>query len=177
MGRYSYYRISSPLVAQMMESIIAVAAIETPPRHRPRSAQDEALRFARTCYNHLAGRLGVAIADSLIRKGHLVLTDDGGELTTAGFAFLTDFGADISSKSRPRRCFCKPCLDWSERRYHVAGRVGTEIWHRFLEVGWVTRRRDSRAVRLTPLGQIGIAKVFDIGPDAQLRSYDVAASQ
>jgi len=175
MGRYSYYRISSPLVAQMMESIIAVAAIETPPRYRPRSAQEEALRFARTCYNHLAGRLGVAITDSLIRNGHLVLTDDGGELTAAGSSFLADFGADISSKSRSQRCFCKPCLDWSERRYHVAGRVGTEIWRRFLEMGWVARRRDTRAVRLTPLGQVGIARVFDIGPDAELRSVGVAA--
>jgi DNA-binding transcriptional ArsR family regulator len=177
MGRYSYYRISSPLVAQMMESIIAVAAIETPPRYTPRSIHDEGLRFARTCYDHLAGRLAVAIADSLIKKGHLVLTDDGGELTPTGFSFLVDFGADISSKSHSQRCFCRPCLDWSERRYHVAGRVGMEMWRRFLDLGWVKRRRETRAVRLTPLGQVGLAKVFDIGPDAQLRSDGVAASQ
>src|SRR4029077_1353365 len=74
--RFSYYRIASPLVARMLESIIAVAAIEVPARHQPRSAQDEQLRFARTCYDHLAGRLGVAIADALVAKGCIVLDDD-----------------------------------------------------------------------------------------------------
>ena len=82
--RYRYYRIASPLVAGMLESIKAVAAIEVPPRHQPRSAQDDALRFARTCYDHLAGRLGVAIADALAASGSIVLDADGGEVTDAG---------------------------------------------------------------------------------------------
>jgi DNA-binding transcriptional ArsR family regulator len=125
--RYRYYRIASPLVARMLESIKAVAAIETPPRYKPRSAQDDALRFARTCYDHLAGQLGVAIADALVANGHIVLTDEGGEVTDAGSSFLTAFGAQLNSKSRSRRIFCRPCLDWSERRYHVAGLVGSEI--------------------------------------------------
>src|SRR6185295_7584029 len=73
LGRYHYYRIASPLVAQMMESMITVAAIEVPPRYQPRSIRDEALRFARTCYDHLAGRLGVKVTDALVRQGHLVL--------------------------------------------------------------------------------------------------------
>src|SRR3984893_7264083 len=76
--RYCYYRIASPLVAQMLETMKVVSAIEVPPRYTPRSAQDEALRFARTCYDHLAGRLGVAIADALVADGHVVLGDDGG---------------------------------------------------------------------------------------------------
>src|SRR6478609_11037409 len=91
--RNRYYRIASPLVAKMLESIKAVAAIETPPRHRPRSAQDDALRFARTCYDHVAGRLGVAIADALAAKKYAVLNDDGGELTPGGKRFLAKFGA------------------------------------------------------------------------------------
>src|SRR4029453_4699619 len=77
--RYRYYRIASPLVAQMLESIQAVAAIEVPPRYQPHSPQEDRLRFARTCYDHLAGRLGVAIADALVVKGHVVLGEDGGE--------------------------------------------------------------------------------------------------
>ena len=81
--RNRYYRIASPLVARMLESIKAVAAIETPPRHQPRSAEDDALRFARTCYDHLAGLLGVAIADALTRKRYLTLGDEGGALVTA----------------------------------------------------------------------------------------------
>ncbi len=80
-GRFRYYRIASPLVARMLESIIAVAAIEVPPRYQPRSIRDDALRFARTCYDHLAGQIGVAIADALVANGHIVLTEDGGEVT------------------------------------------------------------------------------------------------
>ena len=83
-GRFRYYRIASPLVARMIESIIAVAAIEVPSRYQPRSIRDDALRFARTCYDHLAGQVGVAITDALIANGHIVLTEDGGEVTDAG---------------------------------------------------------------------------------------------
>src|SRR3954468_7691216 len=82
--RFSYYRIASPLVARMLESMKLVAAIEVPPRHRPWSADDEALRFARSCYDHLAGRAGVAITDALVANGHVVLTDEGGVLTPSG---------------------------------------------------------------------------------------------
>lgn len=128
--RYRYYRIASPLVARMLESIKAVAAIEVPPRHQPRSKQDDRLRFARTCYDHLAGQLGVAIADALVAKKYVVLTEEGGEVTDAGARFLDAFGANLTSKSRSRRIFCRPCLDWSERRYHVAGLVGAEILRR-----------------------------------------------
>ena len=124
-GRYRYYRIASPLVARMIESIIAVAAIEVPSRYQPRSIRDEALRFARTCYDHVAGQVGVAIADALAANGHIVLGEDGGEVTETGTRFLTSFGADL--RPRGKRIFCRPCLDWSERRYHVAGLVGTEI--------------------------------------------------
>jgi DNA-binding transcriptional ArsR family regulator len=160
--RFSYYRIASPLVARMLESIIAVAAIEVPPRHQPRSAQDERLRFARTCYDHLAGRLGVAIADALIAKGCIVLEEDGGEVTDAGADVLRAFGTNLTPKARGRRIFCRPCLDWSERRYHVAGLVGAEICRRCLDLGWVARERDSRAVRITPAGDTGLRERFGV---------------
>ena len=97
-GRYRYYRIASPLVARMLESIIAVAAIEVPSRYQPRSIRDDALRFARTCYDHLAGQVGVAITDALVANGYVVLTEDGGEVTDAGTRFLTAFGADLRSR-------------------------------------------------------------------------------
>jgi DNA-binding transcriptional ArsR family regulator len=161
-GRFRYYRIASPLVAAMLESIIAVAAIEVPARYQPRSAQDEALRFARTCYDHLAGRIGVAIADALVAEKYIVLTEDGGEVTESGMQFLTAFGADTTPKAKSRRIFCRPCLDWSERRYHLAGRVGAEICHRCMELGWVARERDTRAVRLTPSGRSGLFDMFGV---------------
>jgi DNA-binding transcriptional ArsR family regulator len=160
--RFAYYRIASPLVAQMLESIKAVAAIEVPPRHQPRSAADEALRFARTCYDHIAGTLGVAIADALQAAGHVVISDDGGELTDRGARLLQRFGATPLSKTKSRRIYCRPCLDWSERRYHLAGFVGAEICRCCLERGWLTRMRDTRALRLTPEGRGGLAETFGV---------------
>jgi len=161
-GRFRYYRIASPLVATMLESIIAVAAIEVPARHQPRSAQEEALRFARTCYDHLAGYLGVAIADALVRDGHIVLGEDGGELTDGGRRFLAALGADLIGASRRKRIFCKPCLDWSERRYHLAGWVGAEICRCCVEQGWIVRDRNTRVVRLTSTGEAGLSELFGI---------------
>ena len=120
--RFSYYRIASPLIATMLESIKVVAAIEVPPRRQPRSANDDALRFARSCYDHLAGQVGVAVTDALVAMGHIVLTDEGGEVTSSGERFFSAFGADL--RPRTRRIFCQPCLDWSERRYHLKGLVG-----------------------------------------------------
>jgi DNA-binding transcriptional ArsR family regulator len=170
--RFSYYRIASPLVARMLESIIAVAAIEVPPRHQPRSAQDERLRFARTCYDHVAGWLGVAIADALVAKEHIVLDDDGGEVTDVGRRFFCDFGVDLTAKAGSRRIFCRPCLDWSERRYHVAGRVGAEICRRCVELGWLARERDTRALRITPAGQTGFEATFGLSFDRHERQRE-----
>jgi len=158
--RNRYYRITSPLVARMLESIKAVAAIEVPPRHQPRSQAQQRLLFARTCYDHIAGRLGVAIADALVAKGCVVLSEDGGEVTAAGAEFLTRFGADLTAKSGSRRIFCRPCLDWSERRYHLAGLVGAEICRRCLEFGWLVRERGTRAVRVTAAGEVGLFEAF-----------------
>ncbi len=161
--RFNYYRIASPLVASMLESMKTVAAIEVPPRHQPRSARDEALRFARTCYDHLAGHAAVAIADALITKGYIILSEDGGEVTPAGTRFLTEFGTDLTPRSRyRRRIFCRPCLDWSERRYHVAGRVGAEICRCCLQRGWFTHQRNSRALQLTLAGAAGLHTTFGV---------------
>jgi hypothetical protein len=148
----------------MLESIKAVAALETPARHQPRSAQDDALRFARTCYDHLAGRLGVAIADALARRRLVVLNDEGGELTTAGRRFLTEFGAVLTPAAAGQRIFCRPCLDWSERRYHIAGHIGAEICRVCVERGWVLRQRGSRALRVTPAGHRGLREIFGVQP-------------
>jgi DNA-binding transcriptional ArsR family regulator len=168
--RFAYYRIASPLVARMLEGIKLVAAIETPPRHAPRSTRDDAVRFARTCYDHLAGRCGVAVTDALIRRGHIVLSDDGGELTPAGEKFLCTFGVDLVPPAGSRRMFCQPCLDWSERRYHLRGLVGAALLDRMLALGWFKRERDSRALRLTPAGRAGLAERFGIAFDEPARS-------
>jgi DNA-binding transcriptional ArsR family regulator len=160
--RNRYFRIASPSVARMLESIKAVAAIELPARHRPVSAEDDAVRFARTCYDHLAGFIGVAVTDALVKKRCLELSDEGAALTPAGRRFLIQFGARLELPPNTRRIFCRACLDWSERRYHVAGLVGAAICERCIELGWLVRQRDSRALRLTPSGQRGFLKTFGI---------------
>src|ERR1700753_422514 len=126
----------------MLKRIRAVPAIEVPPRRQPRSASDDALRFARSCYHHLAGRVGVAVTDALVGMMHIVLTYDGGEVTPSGAHFLAAFGANL--KPRTRRIFCQPCLDWSERRYHIKGLVGARILDRLFELEWLKRISNSR---------------------------------
>ncbi len=158
--RFSYYRIASPLVATMLESIKVVAAIEVPPRRQPRSANDDALRFARSCYDHLAGQVGVAVTDALVAMGHIVLTDEGGQVTSSGGRFLSAFGADL--RPRTRRIFCQPCLDWSERRYHLKGLVGARILDRLFELGWLKCVSGSRALQLTSSGRAGLSEIFRI---------------
>jgi DNA-binding transcriptional ArsR family regulator len=162
-GRHSYYRLASPLVGRMLESIMAVAA-DGPPRHRPRSRCDDALRMARTCYDHLAGRLGVALADALSARNLVVLTEDGGMVTPAGEEFFRRFGIDLHQISHGRRAFCRPCLDWTERRPHLAGAVGAALAARCFDLGWIAHVRDSRALEILPSGARGFAELFGIQP-------------
>ncbi len=159
-GRHRYFRLATPAVAQMLESIMAVSGPEPPRTWRG----GEALRNARTCYDHLAGRLGVALADFLVRADHVALSPDGGEVTVSGVAFLQAFGAEAVPG---KRAFCRPCLDWSERRPHLAGRVGAALACRCFDLGWVVRQRDTRAVGITPAGRVGFAREF--GFDAHFR--------
>lgn len=162
-GRHRYYRLASPSVARMLESIMAVAAFETPSRYRPRTTRDEALLTARTCYDHLAGRLGVAIADSLVARSRLVLGDDAGEVTEEGIRFLRKIGIDPASlPHKSPRIFCRPCVDWTERRAHIAGVLGAALTRRCFELGWIERRRDSRAVAVTAGGRDGFRDLFGL---------------
>ena len=160
-GRHRYYRIATPRVAEMLEGIMAVVA-DLPPRHRPRSASDDAMREARTCYDHFAGRLGVGITDALRARGHLVLADEGGEITDGGVTFLRGFGLDLAAARRRRRIFCRPCLDWTERRPHLGGCIGAALAQRCFDLGWLDRTRDSRALKVTAAGRRGLSETFGL---------------
>jgi DNA-binding transcriptional ArsR family regulator len=160
-GRHRYYSLASPLVGRMLESVMAVAAV-APPRHRSPSKIDDALRAGRTCYDHLAGRLGVALADALIAQHGIVLGEDGGEVTGTGSRILGEFGIDLATVGQQRRTFCRPCIDWSERRPHLAGSIGAALASRCFELGWIERLRDSRAVTVTKRGRSGFAETFDL---------------
>ena len=178
-GRCRYYRIGSPLVAQMLESIGTVAAFEVPARFTPRSARDDRMRLARTCYDYLAGRVGVAITDVLVRRGHIALSEDGGEVSASGLAFLDGFGVDLSAPpSSGRRLFCKPCLDWTERRVHLAGRLGAALACRCFERGWLVRRPGDRTVEVTRAGVAGFRDWFECDAETPSRlTADVRAAR
>lgn len=164
-GRHRYHRIASVEIAQMLEGMMAVAhgartgrrrAIVTGPR-------DIAMRAARTCYDHLAGTLGVRIANSLVEHGHVELSDEAGAVTAAGIAFLGDLGIDPTAGARSGvRVFCRPCLDWTERRPHLGGTLGVALAARCFALGWIERITGSRAVLVTPAGRRGFAERFGI---------------
>jgi hypothetical protein len=120
--------------------------------------RDAALRAGRTCYDHLAGRLGVALADALVAGGYAELAGDAGLLTDAGTALLERIGIDVARLSPRRgqdgtRVLCRPCLDWSERRPHLAGAVGAALCTHSFASGWIRRIAGTRAVALTPKGE------------------------
>lgn len=168
-GRHRYFRLASPEIARMLEGMMVVATSADPVETRRRATPriDPNLRRARTCYDHLAGQLGVGIADRLVAQGIVVLEDEACELTESGRAWLDDFGvtADVTGAatgSRTRRLFCRPCIDWSERRPHLAGRLGAALCRRCGELGWIERTRDSRAVTVTPKGLRGFAETFGL---------------
>ena len=152
-GRHRYHRLASPAVAQMMESIMRVAS-RSEPKRLATGPRDAGLRAARTCYDHLAGRLGVALADALVASGHAELASDAGMLTPRGTRFLARLGVDIDALGQSsRRVLCRPCLDWSERRPHLAGAVGAALCTHSFSKNWIRRVEGTRAVAVTPKGQ------------------------
>ena len=157
-GRHRYFKLAGRHVAAMLESISTVAAI-APPRLRPIRI-DDAMRDARMCYDHVAGRLGVVMADALREHGHVEFAEDGGIVTPSGEAFFGKLGVDLSAARQSRRVFCRPCIDWSERRAHLAGSVGAALADRLMELRWIARKRDTRALTITPIGWAKIAHAF-----------------
>jgi DNA-binding transcriptional ArsR family regulator len=162
-GRHRYFQLASPSVAHVLESLMALAA-DGPPRHRPKARCDEAMARARTCYDHLAGKLGVALAESLAAQGHVILTEQGGIVTESGHGFLAKLHVDLASRKNSRRAFCRPCLDWSERRWHIGGVIGAALADRCFENNWTARRRDGRAITITPAGERAFQELFGISP-------------
>jgi DNA-binding transcriptional ArsR family regulator len=172
-GRHRYHRLASAAVAHMLESIMSVAVdLGSPDRFRRKTGpivgpRDKALRHARTCYDHLAGELAVAMADRMAERGQIDLSADGGALSEAGTVFLQHLGVDLDKAAagasrRGGRVFCRPCLDWSERRPHIAGALGAAICECCLAQGWLRRIEGARAVSVTPAGHLALGKAFDL---------------
>jgi len=151
-GRYRYYDLADPNVADAVEALSRVA-----PQREVRSLRDatrsELLREARTCYDHLAGRLGVALARGLERKQVVVPNNGAFELGPRAKECLADLDIDLSALERQRRPLVRACLDWSERKPHVAGALGAAVTMRLFELGWIERRDTNRSVAVTAAGE------------------------
>jgi DNA-binding transcriptional ArsR family regulator len=160
-GRHRYYRLAGPQVAGALE-VLARLAPRTPVRSLRQSRQAAALSAARTCYDHLAGRAGVALLDGLLAGG--VLSEAGGtadvDVTDDGAVLLAGFGVDTRALRESRRRFATACLDWTERRPHLGGALGAAITGRLLELGWVERGPVRRAVVVTAAGAERMAATF-----------------
>jgi DNA-binding transcriptional ArsR family regulator len=160
-GRHRYFRLASPTVADMIDGIVAVA-LQKRPRYRPLSGHARALHAARICYDHLAGRLSVDLTDSFVAREYIVLDDEGAEITTAGSRAFTKFGVDLLALPSTRRRSCRLCLDWTERRPHLAGAVGAALTRRYFALGWMERIGRSHAVIVTPSGRRGFQQTFGV---------------
>jgi DNA-binding transcriptional ArsR family regulator len=162
-GRHRYYRLSGHEVASVLEAISQISPVR-PVRSLRQSRDAAALAQARTCYDHLAGRAGVALFDALVRGGILTAGGTGQdaayEVTAEGVDKLADFGLDVAEVRRSRRRFAGACLDWTQRRPHLNGALGAAVTDRLLELGWIERGPSRRAVRVTDLGLAGLAATF-----------------
>jgi len=174
-GRHRYHRLASGEVARILEALMRIAG--DPPVHRAVvvGPRDNAMRMARMCYDHIAGRLGLAIAESLLVAQAIEFDGDGGQVTGRAPQVLQQWGLTLEPEphaSRQLRPYCRPCLDWSERKAHLAGRLGAMICTHCLERGWLTRAAGGRTLVISPEG----ARTFRerLGLDAWRRVTDAA---
>ncbi len=160
-GRRRYYRLAGHEVAEALEALLRIAPSK-PVASLRESRQGEAIQLARTCYDHLAGAVGVALTDSLQQQGMIEPVADGYLVTTGGQRRLEALGLDVESLRAQRRPLARPCLDWTECRPHLAGALGGAIAGRLLELGWLRRIADSRALRITDVGAVQLRDEFGL---------------
>jgi DNA-binding transcriptional ArsR family regulator len=159
-SRHRYFRLAAPSVGHAVEALMAVSL--THPRATGGEAALDGLRLARTCYDHLAGRLGVLVTDAMLRRRLLKPVDRDFVLTAAGERVLGRLGVDVERAREERRVFARQCLDWSERRAHLAGALGAALTRRCLDLSWVRPVREERTLALTSQGLRGLRTWFGI---------------
>ena len=165
-GRHRYYRLSRPDVAHVLESLAAVSTKRV--FRRDESPQFKQIRFCRTCYDHLAGKVAVEITASLMKKGLIRRSECDFVLTSDGKEFFDSWSIEIGSLLVKRRALARQCVDWTERRPHISGALGAAILERCRNLKWISPIRDSRAVRLTLRGEQELPKHFNL-PDFETR--------
>jgi DNA-binding transcriptional ArsR family regulator len=160
-GRHRYYRLAGPHVAEALEALEELA-VNSAPRSRAPGPRDDAIRFARACYDHLAGDVGIRLAGALVDLGYLRTKDGDFALSRKGEEALTLFGVRFGELGATRRRLLRSCLDWSGRQPHLGGALGAALFDRFQELGWLRRRPNTRAVSITTRGRNGLRQEFDI---------------
>ena len=160
-GRHRYFRLAGRDVARLLEHLMSIASRTGAPEVRtgPRAS---ALRAARVCYDHLAGEAAVRMFASFEQRKFFRYAAEGVGLSKRGVDYFDAFGIDIASLSQHRRALCRTCLDWSERRHHLAGALGAALLDRFFELGWARRARNSRAVIFSALGEMELRRQFGV---------------
>ncbi len=168
-GRHRYHRLASPEVGAALESLAFVAPAK-PVGTLRQSSRARSLAEARTCYDHVAGRCGVALHDGLLARGWLEPVPGGYDLTEPGLAGLLGWGVDVTTARAARRRLARPCLDWTERREHLAGALAGAIADALIEgpQPWFVRRADDhRGLRPTDLGR---ARLGELGWEPEAKS-------
>ena len=158
-GRHRYFALADDEVGLLLEGLMGFAATRGFLRSRP-GPRDPELRKARVCYNHLAGDFGVRMLDRLVADGNMMLDGDEIALTASGESRMAALGIDLAPLQAQRRPLCRTCLDWSERRSHLAGALGEALLTRFIEIGWAKREVGSRVIRFTPPGEKAFLAAF-----------------
>ncbi|MFN3276196.1 MAG: ArsR/SmtB family transcription factor [Paracoccus sp. (in: a-proteobacteria)] len=158
-GRHKYFSLANDDVAHVLEALMGLAAGTGHLRKRT-GPKDESLRKARVCYNHLAGDMGTRLYDSLLERGFLDAAVAGVTLTVAGAAFVAKFGIDLEDLRKMKVPLCRECLDWSERRPHLAGSLGRAFLGRIEALSWAKRDQKSRAVLFSASGDAAFVQVF-----------------
>ena len=162
-GRHRYVRLADPRVAHLVEDL--TSQISPEPAHRPRglreSSAGSAMARGRTCYDHLAGRLGIAITDAMTER-QLLLQDTGFALTDAGLEWFADAGIPLDRTGR--RPLARACLDWTERRPHLAGVAGAALCRHAFDEGWCVHIGTERAVKVTAAGERALSDLLGIRP-------------
>jgi DNA-binding transcriptional ArsR family regulator len=160
-GRHKYFTLSGSNAAKLIESLMGFAAHAGQLRTRA-GPRDAALRKARVCYNHLAGEAGIAMYESLLRQRLLRCEEDGIRLSPKGQLFVQDLGISLDALNTTRGEMCRECLDWSERKSHLAGKLGRALFEQLQINGILRRERNSRAVHFAGSGESKFRKLFPL---------------
>ncbi|MEC3621165.1 winged helix-turn-helix domain-containing protein [Bacillus subtilis] len=160
-GRHRYYRLSDSDAANVIEQLLHIAP-KAKVKSLKESKEKKDLHFARTCYDHLAGYVGVQMAHSLVEQGMLKKVDLNFEVTSEGALFFSKLGINEEQQRNKRRAFARCCLDWSERQHHIAGALGNALLVRMLEEEWIVRMPKTRAIRITQSGKIAFEKHLNV---------------